>query len=166
MNIHNVSEFIAALSGHCGENANEALLIAYVAGIVLLGLPMALTSLWCYWMEEDLDNHWYYWPLKKVRNFLHPGSFIFLPDWEHRPRSNYRMCYEGPIGTFIDNFDGAPASLLFYIVLASLAWPIRLIISGCAMAICIVVMGIATPFLILNLLCKLICLPFKKKSRW
>lgn len=139
----------------------------YLMGTIVIGLPMALVSLWCYWLEERLDWHWYFWPLKIARNFVHPCSFLCLPDCEHEPRSNYRMCYEGPIEEKLGNFE-SPGAIPFYLIASSLLWPLRLYLSLIASAVFIGLYGIAviinSPFLLLRGLCYLVCWPFRTKD--
>lgn len=134
------------------------ILIAYLFGIVVIGLPMAKFSLWCYKQGEKLDHHPRARLFKFIRNFLHPGSFIpfYLPEWEHYPRGNYGMNYEGMIGE-VDVEDRADC--LYYLTIASIFWPLRLFWSLLAtlFAGVVVVTGITivSPFLLIKWLCKL-----------
>lgn len=141
----------------------------YFICAAIIGLPMALISVVSYWLEETLDDYWYLWPLKLARNFVHPGSFLLLPDCEHEPRSNYRMNYEGLIRDWLDDFE-SPGAIPFYLIITSLFWPARLFFSLMVYTIigslCTIMIVIGSPFLLLRGLCYLICWPFQKKDRW
>lgn len=134
------------------------LIFLYLLGTLLVGLPMALVSFWCYKLENDLDDFWWLWPLKIARNFLHPGSFLFLADYElgDPPKRNYRINYEGPISDVLDNLS-EPGAVMYYLIVSSLMWPVRLYISLVASAVYVALVIIASPFYILKKFCDLIC---------
>jgi hypothetical protein len=147
------------------DYVHQHILLIYLIGAVVVGLPMALITVTCYLLEEKLDEEWYFWPLKMLRNAVHPGSFLFLPDCEHEPRANYRSHYEGPVSEILDNYDEiGPPQILMYFVLSIAGWPIRLLITVCGLGLLIVGLVISTPFWLIWLMCKAICWPFRKKK--
>lgn len=141
----------------------------YLVGCPTIGLPLAIISVLFYKWAEDFDDHPAKPFLKLIRNILHPGSFLFLPRWERdRPRDNDRDSYEGPINLILDG-DGwrepiEPHRILFYLILASLGWPIRVLISAVASGMFLGGFIIMCPFAAIFFLCKFACKPFTKKT--
>ncbi|MEN9604820.1 MAG: hypothetical protein RJB39_505 [Candidatus Parcubacteria bacterium] len=151
------------------EFVKENLLLIYLVGIVAIGLPMAITGLWIFLQGYELDRGgWKNLFLKAVRNFLFPGSFLLNEDRE--PRGNHAMSYEGPINMIFDldnTYGNYGGRRVVYVLVSSMLWPIRLLISLFFTAltvglsgVCMVVFG---PFW---LLCKSIGRLFEEKKRW
>lgn len=137
-------------------------LYVYLIGTIIIGLPMALLSLWFYKLEEKLDYHKHARLLKLVRNFIHPGSFGLTPSYEHYGRSNYKFNYEGPIGEFLGVFseNNGPIEMM-YIILSSLVWPIRIMLSVVNLGAHIAASIAILPFIGLHFLCKLVAKTFR-----
>lgn len=115
----------------------------YFAGVMIVGLPMAIASVIFYKWGEDFDSHKSKPYLKLIRNFLYPGSFLMLPDYENQPRRNNQSSYEGPIGAITDKYDFLLVQSIFYCVISSFFWPLRLSISVTAICFLGATFGVA-----------------------
>ena len=128
------------------------LLLVYLVGVVIIGLPMAKLSLWLYTMGEELDFSPHKKWLKLIRNFLHPGSFGFGTKPNQR---NYQMNYDGPISEFVDTYSvHNQADRLKYLILSSLAWPGKIFFSLTCLALLGVLILIGLPFRGLEKVCE------------
>ena len=142
------------------------LFAAYLSGCLVVGLPMAMASLWFYRTGEEFDHHPRYKFLKLIRNFIYPRSFVLIPLNEDSPRRNYHISYEGPIGDLLG--DGDIESRLFYVLLVTLLWPVRL---GYSVVVWTLILGffgvcylVASSFGFLFWICKKIALMVEKEK--
>jgi hypothetical protein len=125
----------------------------YVLGIFIIGLPMAWLSLKFFLMEKLLDEG-RYWPLRLVRNFLHPFSFVLTPEYEYKygPRRNYQMHYEGMVGDIMTLGPSREREINKYLILSSLSWPFRLWFLLFSWLVTLGFWVIGLPFLLIGLM--------------
>lgn len=152
----------------CLKSIDVDFLTIYIFGIVCVGLPMALVSLYLYLLECRLDNSgWKNMCGRWIRNFLFP--FSFLLDQERGPKSNWSTNYNGLIDMLdldceYGNYGGRR---VLYVVLSSMFWPVRLFISLFVTAITIGLSGVCIViFGPVWLLFVQIGRLFEKKERW
>jgi len=147
----------------------------YMVGCFVIGLPMAIASLIFYCWGEDFDKHRWFPVLKIIRNTLHPIIFIIGPIEERKKILNNRGNY-GPIGLILDHFEPKINEILFYLIVATILWPVRISIpivlivfvaslGGCVLAIMGILYLLNCLVKILWFVCKIVAWPLLATSK-
>jgi hypothetical protein len=128
----------------------------YLVSVPAIGFPLALMSLFFYWLDWRMDEYWFLRWLKLPRFFLHMISYVETPF-----KKNLHMDY-GLLDENCQNFENNGGTL-YYVVATSCVWPIRVFLGLVGTVVFSVLCFIGLPFLIIKKICSLLVAPFEKK---